>query len=655
MKSATTDATMIRLFGFFLIALGITFHAVTPASAESRFALVIGNSNYTVGPLANPVNDADLMAEALKSVGFDVTLHKDLEHYEFGTVITDFGTKLANAGDDAVGLFFYAGHAIQANGENYLIPTTAVLQSQADLDFRTIRLSTVLRAMRQNEKQLNIVFLDACRNNPFEALTRSTGSGLGAVDKAAGTFVSYATAPGTVAVDGTSRNSPYTKALARYIREPGLLLEQVLRRVRTDVLERTGNRQRPWDQSSIEGDFYFVPASVTNEETVVDTNPEEGFRVSETDIIQFATQQISIRSGPGNTFERVGKVLPGEEVIVTGMVEGMKWVRIEGKDGGEAYVYGPLLQDEDPISNAWEVASSTDSVEGYQAFLRAYPLSPQSEEARTRVETLTEPTSDDGSRDQVAVGLSFDPGSRFRDCQDCPEMIVVPPGKFDMGSHAGDPDHTGDETPVISVEFFNSFAIGLHEVTFDEWAACVAGGGCDGYTPHDAGWGGGGLPVVNVGWQDIQSYVAWLNDKTGKTYRLPSEAEWEYAARAGSTTRFWSGDNPEDLAGVANCADCGEDSEFTAPVGSHGPNDFGLHDMHGNVAEWVQDCYQDNHVGASAEGAARVVEDCQDFVIRGGSWLSDPIGLRSANRAKGSGSARFNTIGFRLLREIPAG
>ena len=205
-------------------------------------------------------------------------------------------------------------------------------------------------------------------------------------------------------------------------------------------------------------------------------------------------------------------------------------------------------------------------------------------------------------------------GQRFRDCPQCPEMVVVPGGQF------GRP-----------------FAVGVYEVTFGEWDACVSGGGCGGHRPDDEGWGRGRQPVVNVSWEDAQAYVRWLSGKTGEQYRLPSEAEWEYVARAGTTTEYWWGDDVG--RNRANCYGCGSrwDYEQTAPVGSFAANPFGLHDVHGNVIEWVEDCW---------EGI------CSRRVLRGGSWYLRPRDLRSALRYWNTTGFRLNYYGFRVARTL---
>jgi len=200
------------------------------------------------------------------------------------------------------------------------------------------------------------------------------------------------------------------------------------------------------------------------------------------------------------------------------------------------------------------------------------------------------------------------------------------------------------------------FAVGVYEVTFDEWYACVDGGGCGSYIPDipSSSWDRENRPVINVSWDDAQSYVRWLSARTGKTYRLLSEAEWEYVARAGTGTAYSWGDS----IGVnrANCDGCGSqwDDEKTAPVGSFAANAWGVYDMHGNVYEWVEDCWNDSYVGAPADGSAWESEDCSKRVLRGGSWYWGPRSLRSACRDGSATAYRsiLNHYGFRLARSF---
>ena len=240
----------------------------------------------------------------------------------------------------------------------------------------------------------------------------------------------------------------------------------------------------------------------------------------------------------------------------------------------------------------------------------------------------------------------------FRDCVECPQMVVVPSGSFTMGSPSNEAGRYDDEGPQHVVRIEYRLAVGVNEVTFAEWAACVAGGGCGGYHPDDEGWGRGNRPVINVSWDDAQSYVSWLSKRTGKSYRLLSESEWEYVARAGSVTAYSWGN--EIGRNRANCDGCGSrwDNKKTAPVGAFSANAWGLYDVHGNVWEWVADCWNDSYTGAPADGSAWERGNCSRRVLRGGSWVSKPRSLRAANRLGLTTGVRFIDLGFRIARTL---
>ena len=252
----------------------------------------------------------------------------------------------------------------------------------------------------------------------------------------------------------------------------------------------------------------------------------------------------------------------------------------------------------------------------------------------------------------VAQERALKPLDPFKECTDCPEMIVVAAGTFTMGSPAGQGiDH---EHPQHDVTIAKPFAISKYELTFDEWDACVAHGDC---VPHvsDSGWGRGRQPSINVSWDDAQSYVAWLSRITGKKYRLLSEAEYEYAVRAGTRTTYpWGNDFQVNGTPMANCNRCGSqwDNKQAAPVGSFAPNPFGLYDMVGNVWEWVDDCYHGNYEAAPTDGSAWMTSDCSYHVVRGSSWGNPTIGLRSATRSREPTAYRFGSLGFRVGRTL---
>ena len=281
-------------------------------------------------------------------------------------------------------------------------------------------------------------------------------------------------------------------------------------------------------------------------------------------------------------------------------------------------------------------------------------------------------------------------GEVIRDCPNCPELIVLPPDTFLMGN-----EKIWAESPAHMVTIPQPLAVGRYEVTFSEWSACVAEGGCQGYRPKDGGFGRGNRPVINVSWSDAQNYVHWLSQKTGKPYRLLSEAEWEYAARSGTQTPYFWGDSEKravvcTYANVLSCskvvpghravvvegktesAGTNRQTEKTRsqvqgdrttprkgpkPVGSLRPNAFGLFDMIGNVEEWTADCWNRNYDGAPIDGRAWQQGDCQLHVIRGGSWKDDwKEDFTSTTREQvwDNISWRENYIGFRVVRSLSA-
>jgi formylglycine-generating enzyme required for sulfatase activity len=290
---------------------------------------------------------------------------------------------------------------------------------------------------------------------------------------------------------------------------------------------------------------------------------------------------------------------------------------------------------------------------------------------------------------QEAPRAALRPGSLFQDCPDCPRMVVIPAGEFSMGSPAAEAGRGVDEGPQRQVAIAQPFALGRGEVTVAEFRRFVEEAGyrteaerdaralgCSGFIYEASGpvtsWRNPGLvqadshPVLCVSWNDARAYAQWLSRKTGKRYRLPTEAEWEYAARAGTaSSRYW-GDDPLQACKYANVADqsriqtwgfgqkheCTDGHYFTAPAGGYAPNRFGLYDMLGNVWEWTEDCWNASYAGASADGTAWTTGDCAQRVLRGGSWSTVPRFARSAARHKNPADYRDNLTGFRLARVI---
>ena len=254
---------------------------------------------------------------------------------------------------------------------------------------------------------------------------------------------------------------------------------------------------------------------------------------------------------------------------------------------------------------------------------------------------------------------SQNPLGRFTDCEGCPEMVVVPAGTFNMGSNESEEGIRDYEGPVHQVTISVPFAVGKYEVTFSEWDACVAAGGCGGYRPDDEGWGRGNRPVINVSWEDAQAFVGWLSRETGQDYRLLTESEWEYAARAGTTEPFHFGSTiSTDQANYDGNSIYGNGRKGVyrgkpMPVGSFPPNKFSLYDMHGNVWEWVEDCWHKYYLDAPVNGSAWTSGNaCDVRVLRGGSWNNRPRSVRAASRGWNETWDRNNDDGFRVARTL---
>ncbi len=582
---------------------------------EPRVALVIGNSLYTVSPLKNPTNDADDIAQALQALNFRVTRLINATNRQMVEAINAFGQELRKGG---VGLFFFAGHGVQNRGRNYLIPVGANISSEDQLEFESVDANRVLAAMEAAGNRVNIVILDACRDNPYARSFRSASRGLAQMEAARGSFIAFATAPGSTAADGTGRNGLYTQHLLRSLKEPDSDIDKVFRRVTAEVSRASAGRQVPWIAHSLTGDFYFrleikVPASA-----------------------------------------------PGA-------------------------IADPRADDR----ALWETVKDSNNADELRAYLEQFPNGLFAGVARTRLKTLTSgkppaqvatitPPAPVAAPPSIATALAdslqgLAPGTVFRDCDDCPEMVVIPAGSFTMGAPASEQGGS-TERPLHEVTISRKFAAGKFEVTRREFARFVAetrhstSGGCHFWTGTNwelavsNDWRIPGFsqtdrdPVTCVNSQDAKAYTQWLSTRTGKTYRLLTEAEWEYVARAGTTTPFNTGLNINPTQANYNTTQTyagsvrGPYRRQTVAVGSFQSNAFGLYDAHGNVWEWTEDCWNANYQGAPSDGSAWTSGDCAQRVLRGGSWNNGPQYLRSADRGGSTASVRGSSFGFRLAR-----
>lgn len=316
-----------------------------------------------------------------------------------------------------------------------------------------------------------------------------------------------------------------------------------------------------------------------------------------------------------------------------------------GKNAEEARRRMQSLQAAAADKNAWDQASALNTAAGYEQYLTSFPQGAYTLQAAAAIENL-----------KPAVGRTF------KDCNTCPLMISVPPGTAELGADDSDAAARPNEKPARPVTFSNMFAISVTEVTFAEWQACVSAGGCSG-TPSDNGWGGGNRPVINISWDDAQKYTSWLSQTTGESYSLPTEAQWEYAARGGETgslqggsaqaiCAFANGAGNESGLQWANAACTDPARDRTMPAGTLSPNKFGVKDMIGNVAEWTLDCNTLNLRDAPTDGSGDLRGSCNQRVVRGGSWFSGVDDLRFTTRLMQRRGDNNDFTGLRVVRKI---
>ena len=770
-------------FTTLLAAAGLLVLLVMPVAGEQRVALVIGNAQYAHAPrLANPLNDAADIGAALSRLGFAVTKLENANYTALRQALLAFG-RAAAAADVAV--VFYAGHGIEVDQGNFLVPVDAKLVSDQDVEFETVPLELVMRSVGR-AAGFRLVILDACRENPFvvsmqrAGATRSVGRGLARVEPAGETLVAYAAKEGTVASDGEGRNSPYSEALLLHLGEPGLEVGLLFRKVRDAVLASTGGRQEPFVYGSLSSRGVYLVAQVPDEEkerweAIQKSTDPSDFRTFLKDFKDFPDEQyvaearrrltrleevrwaaVKDSTDPSDLraflrdfsdghfakeaerlLEQLPQVAPCAKYLQEDNLVSAThcYQRVLSKEADHElakkglyevadHYYtraAKIMEEARPHAQSYDramlrVAEAVRQLEGVDAqhpgigelrsrwkvlrrgdetqltTLQAEFERLQGENERLREESVKQSQTLRQAQEQVTrlkrearqkdqalqqaleevVELKrvvkteeearnrreLEPGRHFRDCPQCPEMVVVPSGSFRMGSPASEEERYEDEGPVHGVTIPEPFAVGVYEVTFQEWDACVSGGGCNGYRPDDKGWGRGNRPVIRVNWDDAQAYVRWLSDKTRQRYRLLSESEWEYVARAGTTSPFHTGSTiSTDQANYNGNFTYGTGREGvyrrrTVEVGSFSPNAFGLHNVHGNVREWVQDCWNDSYRGAPDNGRAWGAGDCSRRVARGGSWNYRPRYLRSASRSRNTTGNRVDILGFRVARTL---
>jgi formylglycine-generating enzyme required for sulfatase activity len=504
-------------------------------------------------------------------------------------------------GDTAA--FFYAGHGVAIGGNNYLIPSdvpSATPDAEARVRGASIAETDVVAELQARGVRVALLVLDACRDNPFpRSATRAIGNTRGLLDAkpARGVFTIYSAGIGQTALDrlepnDPSRNSVFTRVFIDELTKPDLDLAGLAIEVREKVAALA--RQAKGESGQAE----------PHEQTPAYYDQTIGGRIF------LAGRSVEAARSETQSKFAVGTP-PGRPPPIDG--------------APKPAVAAPPVSPAAPCGDGAMVVSLSSRP--------ACPLSAAEERA-------------------------LRPKDSFKECAACAEMVVVPAGSFAMGSPTSEPGRSDDEGPQRTVTFKRQFAVGRFAVTFDEWDACVADGGCDGYRPFDEGWGRGHRPVIHVNWNDAQTYLAWISLKTGKGYRLLSEAEREYVTRAGTTTPFWLGssislDQANYIGTDTYSSSTGGFRRQTVPVDSFQPNQWGLYQVHGNVREWTEDCYNKTYTGAPNDGSAWTKGDCDHRTLRNGSWTNKPALLRSAFRGTiANNSVRSDTIGFRVARTL---
>lgn len=596
---------------------GDTKTIMRTSSTPARRALVIGNGAYkNATPLPCAVKDARDMASTLKTLGFTVQQYTDATQEDMETAIRAFGRDV-KPGD--VAMFYYSGHGVQIRGLNYLVPIGMDAHSEDEIKYKAVPAEMVLDKLEQSQSTVNLIVLDACRSNPFKRF-KSLNQGLAQMNAPTGTLIAYATAPGTVALGAEEgENSPYTKHLLKNMKKPDFEVGRLFRVVRAAVLEETHRQQVPWESVSLVGDFYFVtsPARVAS----TPAPPSETRRQ--------VTATFTVREGdekgpllPGAKLELLWRETPGGEAVVLGSATS----DTQGRAAISAWLDGKQQAKGDflvLVSSAggtqpWSLPGFPKST-GWNLY--ASVLRPAPPPTMPRIETQNQPVVTN------SIGM---------------KLVLIPAGKFQMGSPDSDADALGGEKPQHPVQITEPFYLGATEVTQEQYEHLM-GENPSSFEADPQ------RPVEQVSWDDAVEFCKRLSQQEGKTYRLPTEAQWEYACRAGSTAKWHFGDEESRLGDYAWYRS--NSDETTHPVGQKKANAWGLYDMHGNVNEWCADWYDVVYYRESPTenptGPAGPVPGLRR-VYRGGSWLAGAGFCRAGYRYNFESGGPTSYRGFRV-------
>jgi formylglycine-generating enzyme required for sulfatase activity len=612
----------------------------TTAHAPRHLALVIGNADYVDHPLASASHDADDISKALGALGFHVTHRTNLDEAAMREALDAFA---AHLGPNDTALVYFAGHGLQAGGDALLVPLGARERRPATLVRDALSAKEIVERMtRVRPGAANIVVLDMCLTDPFEKANARTWT------LPPRTLVAYAAAPGDAAIEG-ERNGRYTAALLRALGTRSPVTSSTFAAAASDVTQASRGGQRPWIASTLDAGFPIAEASVNAR--IADANaifPADSANAVRTRGIlpkdsneQYELtfwESIKDSTYPGD-YEAYLKAYPNGRfaTLAKARIE-----RLRAAGNATPAASSPAAP---PAATATPAAPTPKPPPSAPATAAA-PEKPRPSPPAAPAAAVTAPPAAITTKPAAKTAS----GGEIKDCPACPILIPLSSGSFTMGSNNDDPA----EKPPHRVSIGRAFAIGKYEVTVEQWNACADAGACtrvaaegESATPPP-----GNAPMRNVSWDDAQVYVKWLSKVGGKPYRLPTEAEWEYAARGGTQSTYWWGDQMKK--GTADCKDCGDPYKPDAPtpVGSFAANPYGLYDMNGSVWEWVADCWHSSYRNAPVDGRAWDDPSCSVRVIRGGSWREGAPYMQSATRFKYSSSVRQSQNGFRVARDM---
>ena len=684
--------SIVVLLGMVLGAVWWGFSGVSSGWAQARnprgVAVIIGNHDYEhrdVPDVAYAHRDAEAFKRYVLAVlGFDPKNVIDLRDASRRELFDTLGTRGDPSGSllwsylDPDGgsevVVFYSGHGVpgQRHGRGYLLPVDADPKAAEDDGYPIDLLYKNLGGLREADSVR--VFLDACFSGGSHegglvgsaspvfveaALPEGAGEKVTALTAASGTQIA--------SWDENARHGLFTHHLLDALHGNGdengdgnVTAREAKHYLDLRMTRAARRMHRRVQRASLMGSGEVVLASAVDGQAFparsgasAGGGTEAGEQGQAREEAAGAAPPLPTPEGPDHAAVEAALGLKREAKVL--VQQGLAVMKYE-----VGYADGLFGKKTRGAIEAWQQGKGLPET-GYLTGEQAEALKAVGEEAgrhleeqrkRKARELAERKAKEEGERKAKELAELKRPGREFRDCPECPQMVVVGAGEFMMGSRSGEGD--ADERPRHRVRIPAAFAVGKYEVTFDEWDACVAGGGCGGHRPDDEGWGRGRRPVVNVSWEDAKAYVEWLGRRTGKGYRLLSEAEWEYAARAETETKYWWGDGVgRNRANCDGCRSAWDGRRKTAPVGSFEANGYGLHDVHGNAWEWVEDCWHDNYNGAPGDGEAWVSgRNCGGRVLRGGSWYSKPWVLRSANRDRNPSGNRDDVDGFRIARTL---